>query len=155
LKKRESSEKGGLIMFGLPIGVAVVIIIAIVIAVLVAGLAVYKRRDISFTRFFRIGPKSGTEESVGSVVQATLEETAFDLQTEKGLMGYFSQRATEAPGREKRLQLHAETESARRQVLRQKSRLAQEVTVAAHFGHTDIVRQMGLAQYLPAKDAGR
>ena len=140
-------------MFGLPMVAVIVIIIAIAALILVAGLVAVKRRDISFARFFGIKPKSGTEESVASVVQASLAEMEFDLQTEKGLMGFFSGRASEAPSREKRLQLHADTEGTRQRELQLESRLAQAVTVAAHFGHVNVVRELGLNNYLPVKVA--
>ena len=140
-------------MFGLPIGVTIVIIIAAVASVLVAGLLAYRWRDISFARFFGVKPKSGTEESVASVVRAHLSEMEFDLQTEKELMSFFSGRASQAPSTAKALTLHAETEGARRRVLQMESRLAQAATVAAHFGHVNVVRELGLTQYLPVKVA--
>ena len=140
-------------MFGLPIGATIVIIIAAVSSVLVAGLVAYRWRDISFVRFFRVNPKSGTEESVGSVVRQHLVEMEFDLQTEKGLMSFFSGRASQAPSTTKALVLHADTESARRNVLQMESRLAQAATVAAHFTHVNVVRELGLIQYLPVKVA--
>ncbi len=128
-----------------------VIAIVIVAIVGVGGYLIYHRRQNRFNRFFGIGPKTGTEKSVASVVRQHLIELMFDLQTEEGLKDLFSGRASEAPSSAKALQLHADTEDTCQRSLQLELRLAQLVTVAAKFGHVKVVTDLGLQQHLPSQ----
>lgn len=134
-------------MLGLPI-LAIVIIAVVSVTLAIGGFYIYRRRQFQYRGFFGIDPKSGSEESRGGIVRQVLARMVWELDTLKGLLSYYNQRAGQAIDTETAGGIHVWVDQTRREILQSSAELSSAVVVADHFGHSDVVKELDLQQHL-------
>ena len=68
----------------------------------------------------------------------------------KAKLEFENQWASEAIDDEGSLEVHHDADQVRKQLFRQNTEISRAVVAAAHFGHDDMAKELGLAQHLPS-----